>query len=949
MTHPELLLSFLQEAEEVMLQLERGVQALIDSAQAGPETETAPALPGMAQVSLLAHRMRGSAGLYGFRQLSTLSGLLERLLDARPDLRGEHAGAYLALLQDISGTLRTGLDVLQAGGSDRDLGLNFARSGAPARLQALVNAVPDAFQMRAALHRAPEHEDAAGPDTAGLEARLRAFAGENAEVWEYFAPEVHEHVTALRQALDRPEAADPNAMFRAAHTIKGSSYMVGLTELGDFAHGLEDLLGAVRSDAVPLNAAAQSALSGGVDLMDDMMLVAGGGHVLQDSAVTLQGRLEDLRGQLRRLASGEAPAPASTTLTTAAPQARAAASATIRVPAPRLERLMDQLGEVVVSRARLGTLLTRLDEMQALMQDSQARFQRTVRDFEERYLNPDMVRTLDAGRSGAPQAGAGQGLTAAFADLEFDTYDDLNILSRSITELSVDFGEVRRRLTDTVGGLQEENEVLGKLIRQLRTDLNATSRVPFSQVTARLRRWAREQPHLTLNVQGDDVLVESGILQRLTEPMLHLLTNAAHHGLRRASQDPRSRAAQGKPATGQVFIRASESANFLEVTVADDGDGLDLDRIRERALAAGVGSAQELAAMGDAEAARLILLPGLSTAEAVGLTAGRGVGMDVVANSVRALGGELLIQSEPGVGTAFVLRLPTTQRIMDVLDVQLGPQDAGAFAVNTVQALRDVPEQDITLLEGAPHVRFEGQLVPVVDARTFWGPLTASAEDGTASLVFASSISGTVAVRVRAFGRIEEVSVTPPSPLLGRLEYLAGLTVDATGAVLPLLDPAGLLRLARRPEAWLSGAAAPTDGPDRTLLLVDDSVSVRRLVSRMLERAGFTVLTANDGQEALDLIHGGATPDAVITDLEMPRMNGYELLGAVRARPDSAALPVLVMTTRAGEKHQQLAFSLGATDYFTKPVNETLLLRRLQALLGRAGVDAAAAGGAVPA
>lgn len=947
MAHPELLQSFLQEAEEVMLQLESGVQALCADGRTGTEPATAPALGGMAQVSLLAHRMRGSAGLYGFQQLSTLAGLLERLLDARPELRGEHAGAYLALLEEISGALRGGLRTLQAGGTDRDLGLTFARSAAPARLQALVTAVPDAFRMRAALHRAPDPEDAAEPGAEGLEARLRAFVTQNEEVWEYFAPEVHEHVAALRHELDHPDAADANVMFRSAHTIKGSSYMVGLTEVGDFAHGLEDLLGAVRSDTVALNAPALSALAGAVDLLDDMMLVAGGGHVLQDGAVTLQGRLESLSAQLQRLAAGEAPAAAA--VPTAAPQARAAAAATIRVPAQRLEGLMDQLGEVVGSRARLSALLARLDEMQGLMQDSQARFQRTVRDFEERYLNPDMVRTLDAGRGAATPDVAGQGLTAAFADLEFDTYDDLNILSRSITELSVDFGEVRKRLTDTVSGLQEENEALGKLIRQLRTDLNATSRVPFSQATARLRRWAREQPHLTLAVEGDDVLVESGILQRLTEPMLHLLTNAAHHGLRRAAEDPQGRVAQGKPATGQVFIRASESANFLEVTVADDGDGLDLDRIRERALGAGVGSAQELAAMGDAEAARLILLPGLSTAETVGQTAGRGVGMDVVANSVRALGGELLIQSEPGVGTAFVLRLPTTQRIMDVLDVQLGAQDAGAFAVNTVQALRDVPEADITLIEGAPHVRFEGQLVPVVDARPFWGPVAGDEVGAAAHLVFASSISGTIAVRVRAFGRIEEVSVTPPSPLLGRLEYLAGLTVGATGAVLPLLDPAGLLRLARRPDAWLSGAAAQAGGTGRTLLLVDDSVSVRRLVSRMLERAGFTVLTANDGQEGLDLIHSGEHLDAVITDLEMPRMNGYELLGAVRARPDSAELPVLVMTTRAGEKHQQLAFSLGATDYFTKPVNETLLLRRLQALLGQAGVDAAPAPGAVPA
>ncbi|WP_309573061.1 ATP-binding protein, partial [Deinococcus sp.] len=560
------------------------------------------------------------------------------------------------------------------------------------------------------------------------------------------APEVREHLGNLRAQLDAPEP-DLDVTFRAAHTIKGSSYMVGLQPLGDFGHRLEDVLGALRDGLLRMESPLRDDLRRSADLLETMLRVAEG------SGEEVQAAMDMQAARLAQLASGEssAPAPAVEAAPRTETPVAAPELATLRVPARQLEGLIDQMGSLVTSRSRLGQSIGRLDDLQRAMQDSQDRFGRAVRDFEERYLNPDMLR----GAGDARPDRAGPTLAEDFDELELDTYSDLNILARSITELSADFAEIRRRLDGAVSDLHTEHEDMGKLLRRLRVDVTQTARVPFSQVTARLRRWAREHKgRLEFVTRGDDLKVDSATLQRLGEPLLHLLTNALHHGL--GSQD--MRAAAGKPTVGRVELSATLQGSFLEITVQDDGRGLDYAAIRERALARGLRSAQELNTMSDDEVARLILLPGLSTEPQVSTLAGRGVGMDVVANTTRQLGGELLIRSRPGEGTAFTMRLPTTRRIMDVLQVQVGPVPL-AFAVAGIRALRELPESEMRIGEIGFEAPFEGHWVPVIDLRDLWG---VGSQSGTFSLVILSTLAGEVAARVDIFGTIAESSVAPP-------------------------------------------------------------------------------------------------------------------------------------------------------------------------------------------
>ncbi|CAM3203242.1 Hpt domain-containing protein [Deinococcus saxicola] len=975
----DLLSSFLQEAGEVLGRMDAGLAGL-DAAPAGPD-DTAH----LAELGVLAHRLRGSAGLYGFMQLSKMAGLAERMLEARPLLSGEARTDYLALMTHAQALLRQGLERIVGGEREIDLGLVFARGGGAVQLLALLHSHPEAFKPRpledprrmitedgaTALDATP----ADAPAVSNLEQELRQFWRENAEIWSYFAPEVREHLGGLRTELEGASAEsgpDLDVMFRAAHTVKGSSYMVGLPGLGDFAHGMEDLLGGVRDGVLRLDGGAREVLEAALSGMDRILDVAEGGG----GAGGLDAHLAGLSARMAALAGGHAPpavVPATGTAQATTHQASTPQSptnqssvpaqdvapalnqetASIRVPTRQIESLLSQMGELVTVRSRLGQTLGRLDNLQSAMQDSQARFQRTVRDFEERHLNPDMVRAtpdraVPTGEDGAGSANPFAANPAQqFDELEFDTYNDLNILARSITELSADFAEVRRRLSDNVVGLQGDNELLGKLLRHLRLDLTQTSRVAFSQAAFRLRRWARDhEARFEFISEGEDVRVDSAVLQRLSEPLMHLMTNALHHGVGSAE----SRQETGKPARGRVWLRAAERQNFLEVSVQDDGQGLDLEAIGNRALAKGLRSVQELDRMSGEDRARLILLPGLSTASAVSTVAGRGVGMDVVATAARQLGGELLINTRRGEGTTFTLRLPVTRRVIDVLPVQVAGRELG-FAVGAVRALREIRAGEVQHGETGPELSFEGRAAPIIDLRAIWGQPQDGAHEDTFRLVVLATPTGELAARVDDFGQIEEVSVTPLGGLLSGLEYLSGTAVSASGNAFPVLDPSGLGRLARRPQDFLQATDGSGAGAKRTrILLVDDSLSVRRLVGRMLESGGYAVTTANDGQEALDLLQLDPDFGAVVSDLEMPRMNGYELLAAVRARPATAALPLMIMTTRAGEKHQRLALQLGASDYFTKPVGEALLLRRIGSVLAQAdgttatGVGAAGVG-----
>ncbi|UBV42078.1 response regulator [Deinococcus taeanensis] len=886
----ELTASYLQDARSVIAGLE---DATVDLWVPDQRSRALDSL------WVLSHRLHGTAGLYGHPQTAALAALLERLMEGRAGLNSDSAVPILtAILERAMTCVSSALNRIEQDQSEGDVGLMFASLDGPAQVTELLRTQPFELEARQA------HSEEQGEPP---------FAVVNAAIWEDFGPEAAELTAALRIGL-HADIPDLTALFRAAHTLKGSSAMVGLAELAEVGHAMEDLLGAAREDAVTLDR-AMPLIDDGLSLVDTVLA-----HAEGQVREAPHARIQAYRAAVAALLSGQDPA----TLVAATPDVPVPAPETrlsVRVDSSRLDGMLDDVAGLVAARARLNGLFLRQQQVAASLDAAHERVQRTVRDFEERYLNPNL--TPGGAPAGTPldrqpdrRAPTDLGLQDRLADfgaLELDTYDDLNILARAVTELSADLVEIRAQTAQVISTLGDELTGLEKLTRQLRVELSRARLVPLERVTAPLHRWAKRRTDLTLRIHGEDSLIDAQYAAPLGQSLLHLLTNAAVHG----AQDPAERAAQGKGTLLQVTVDATVADGHLRVTVRDDGRGLNFDALRQRALQSGHLSAGELGKMTDEQTAQLVFLPGLSTAGQVTQEAGRGVGMDAVRDAVARLGGRVTLTSRPGQGTAITLHLPVAQQIADVLVMRVGSQRVAVLATQM---------QGMSVLDGeAP----EGS----VDLSVLWGEERAGQRYVARLALPVTEDEGTLNVLVDEFLSLEEVVLRPAGTLLGGLEYLSGMTTlnDEHGHAYPVavLNPSGLRRTraaARRTQLNAAPSAAH-------ILLVDDSLSVRRHVGRSLERFGFTVSTASDGQEALERLLAGERADLLLSDLEMPRMNGFELLRAVRSSPAHATLPVVIMTTRAGEKHQQLALELGANDYLAKPAEERLLQRRLGALL----------------
>ncbi len=726
-------------------------------------------------------------------------------------------------------------------------------------------------------------------------------------------------------------------LFRSAHTIKGSSYTVDLQPLGDLGHLIEDLMAEVRETELPFDQEVHEVLLDGTRVMAMMLATAEGESTeLETRLPELQTRLASLLGVA--LPTAETPQAAQATqrvVQEVAPVRKTPKSVrTIRVGLDKLDTLMNLAGETVAQRSRLGRQLAQLGEVRQLLELSQGRMTRTINDFEEQYLNPRLAaqsaeklrqqggqkQTAQAPKTNAP-------VQEMFDELEFDTYNDLNILARSIGEMSNDLDEIQGQLGNLVQGFEDETESLQKISRALRSEVSRARMVPIGQLFSRLSRLVQSSADKAyrMKTSGESAEIDNVILEEITDPLLHLVKNAIAHGV-----EPREvRKRQGKEPEGTVSLRAYLQGNSIVIDVEDDGAGIDADSLRRKAVEKGFRTQDDVDAMNDQEALQLMFIPGLSTAEAVTTEAGRGVGMDAVATNIQRLKGEIQVFTKPGQGTRFSLKLPLTLLVSEALTIRVSGQ-AYAFSLNTVRELRTV-SQEVTK-EGS--VTFEGHTVPIYNLAELLN--LPSAETDRVSLVILEAAGERLALVVDAFEEIDEVVIKPLGDTLAGLYYLSGATVSSTDEVVLLLEPTGLTRLAKeatQPAQVRAQMPVFTPKSVQRVLLADDSVSVRRVVGKMLERAGFDVTTAVDGQDAFDIVMRGESFDAILTDLEMPRMNGYELIEALRRRDENETTPICVMTTRAGAKHMDLAFALGANEYLSKPVDESKLLGYLERAL----------------
>ncbi|HMW87200.1 MAG TPA: Hpt domain-containing protein [Nitrospira sp.] len=784
----------------------------------------------------------------------------------------------------------------------------------------------------------------------------------DAEVISYFAPEAQEYLESLETDLLRvdKDAANPDIihqLFRTAHTLKGSAYTVGFQSIGDLTHHIEDFMGAVREGRLKFLPGHTDVLLRAIDVIRALMR--------RDPSLVTRTRqrfaasLQELKGLGEAAPAGvHEPVMSSQTEAVIALDVQEAEQAepvnaaegkageereVIRVSRDRLERLLNLVGELVIDRGRLEQRLRTLDQLATQVLANKNRLTDAVRTFEDKHTFSFQPSPTTQGEA-MPQGFPG---VSDFGSLEFDKYDDFNILARRISEVTADISESMSQLSGSIHRAQDDMGSLQQLTLGMRDEIARARMVPIGTPFTRFRRAAREMARATgkdvnLVTSGEHTEIDTGVVERLVDPLVHLVRNAVYHGIEPAAV----RRVQGKPETGTIYLHAAHRGNSVLIEVEDDGAGLDIAKIKAKAVKLGLVRQDVAETLPESEVIKFIFLPGFSTADAVGDQAGRGVGMDVVKRVIETMNGHIEVESVRGQGTKFTMHLPLTLLIATALLVRVG-KDRYAIPLPSV---REVTMSTASTLQ---HMG-DRQVVQIGDEAIEVYPLgslirrEAGITDGVSPVVIVRTSTGALGCAVdELLGRQEIVIKSLGGLKPYERSVFGGATIDPEGRVVLVLDVSRLTTREYQETMSIaqdSSVAAIEDATGHSepkasapsalpLLLIDDSLSIRKFVGRMLEAAGYTVETATDGEEGCRKAMVQAY-QLIITDLEMPKLNGYEVIQALRARPQTHATPILVMTTRAGEKHRQMAVSVGASGYIAKPVEERALIQEVRKWTG---------------
>ncbi|MCS0630559.1 Hpt domain-containing protein [Telluria mixta] len=699
----------------------------------------------------------------------------------------------------------------------------------------------------------------------------------------------------LRQwQLNPADVAVAQGLLRALHTVKGSARMAGAMRLGQHTHALETQIENMLHAGTTNPAAFDELLAN------------------YDQAQLLFEQLQQPGAPVFQ------PAPAPEPALPAPPADEQAARAPlVRVRADILDRLVNQAGEVSITRSKLETQVGALKGMLAEFSDNLANLRRQLREVEVQAESQIASRLSIAGER-------------EFDPLEFDRFTRLQELTRMMAESVNDVGSFHDGLARTVEAAADDLAAQSRLTRELQRDLMRVRMVPFASLSERLFRVARQtakemDKRVNLDIRGGGVEIDRSVLERMAAPFEHLLRNAIVHGIEPRDQ----RLAAGKPETGELLVQVSQQGNEVEIRFADDGAGLDLGRIRAKAASLGLLADGE--DVSDQDAAELVFEPGFSTADALTELAGRGVGMDVVRSEARALGGRVDVETTPGRGAAFAIHLPLTLAVTQVVLVASGTRTHALPAVLVEQVLQ-VREADLDAAFAAGAINVHGENVPLhYLPALLHEPGGAGGQRSSPVLVLRSG-NTRVAVRVDEVLGNREVVIKNIGPQLARMPGIAGATVLGSGEIVLILDPVQLAGQGARPGRAVEMPAPAPAARIATIMVVDDSLTVRKVTQRLLEREGYRVLLAKDGVDALEQMQE-MRPDLMLVDIEMPRMDGFDLTRHVRGDAATAALPIIMITSRTADKHRNVALGLGVDAYFGKPYQEDALLAAITGLL----------------
>ncbi len=748
----------------------------------------------------------------------------------------------------------------------------------------------------------------------------------------------------LRAWRRRPSDADSaSGLRRTLHTFKGSARMAGAMRLGELTHRMES-----RLDNGTTPAAATTVL---FDALDDDL-----DHIAYLLDALREGKVNVLLPWVAAAQAAEAadtgpampepePVPAAVvdkplvvplphTVPPAMPAPAAEADvgqrAQLRVRADMIDRLVNEAGEVAIARARVEGELRALKSNLLELTSSVIRLRSQVREIEIQGESQIQSRMSQFGEA-----------AEGFDPLEFDRYTRFQELTRSLAEGVNDVSTVQQSLLKNLDDADAALVAQARLSRDVQQQLFSIRTVPFGSLSERLYRILRAtakelDKRANLEIRGGQTELDRSVLEKLVGPLEHLLRNALDHGIEGRS----ARAQAGKAETGEIALTVRQVGNEIAIELTDDGGGLDLEQIRGKAVVQGRIAAD--AHPTDAQLIECIFQPGFSTAQKVTQLSGRGIGMDVVRAEIAALGGRVEVTTRPGKGTAFLLYLPLTLAVAQAVLVRAGGR-LWAMPSPMVEQVQQVKAEALVNLYVQRRVEWQGRSYPFhYLPRLLGDPHHNPATGRYNPVLLLRAGQNLAAVHVDEMIGNQEVVVKNIGPQLARVSGIAGATVLGTGEIVLIINP---VQLAQRTDVpvfdpnaesmaphglKMSAGAAPAGPP--LVMIVDDSLTVRKITSRTLTREGFDVVAAKDGIDALQLL-ADRTPDVILLDIEMPRMDGFEFMKTIKGDAKYAHIPVIMITSRTAEKHRNRAKELGVDLYLGKPYQEEELIRNLREML----------------
>ncbi len=931
---PELIAIFLHEAAEIL----DNSDTLLEQWKNGTATEDT-----LNDLRREMHTLKGSSRMAGFMDIGNLAHAMESILNTLSTDPSAHVG------------VRAHVDALQRALDRLNVMIGAARNNQPIepaqdlidQLKGLLNnppAAPATKETAAEVMAPPAVAEPAAPVDSGASAggnQLTELDHELVQAFQYEAVEILDASDAILQRWN----ADPsnleilNELRRNMHTLKGSSRMVGLMNVGNLAHAMESLLDGISKGTLKPDKEVVEGLQRALDRLNDMI-----GKV--KSGVNIAAA-DDLIGELRGLLAGEAPRKTvAVTPTEVKPTAKTAEPAklepvvedTIRVSAVLLNKLVNEMGESSIYRARIdqgvGALRFNLSELSQTVTRLRQQLRRMEIETEAQIVHRYEHRRGDE----------------EFDPLEMDRFSELQQLSRSLMEIVDDLTNIQATLDDHAQEMGFLLDQQGKVNKEIQQGLMRTRMVRFDSVAPRLRRVVRQAAQdvgkkAELVIEGLEAEVDRTILENMVAPLEHMLRNSISHGI----EMPEERRAQGKPEQGVITLSMRREGAEIVLLLHDDGAGLNFDAIRAKGEKMGLLKPNQPVTQDELIA--LLLRPGFSTAQKVTQISGRGVGMDVLNEAIKSMRGALLIQTERYKGTTFIIRLPFSLAVTQALLVKTG-NDTYAVPLLSIQSVTRIEETEFKMYlagESIEH-KYRDHVYPMHSLGVLMGvessivPYEKVVDKRPPALLFRSA-EASAALQVDAVLGNQEIIVKPLSPQFHSVTGISGATVLGDGRVVVVLELAALVRsLAhqahKQAEAMaLNVARQEEKRRDRIrVLVIDDSITMRKVTQRFLERHNMSVRTAKDGVDALSKLEE-QVPDLVILDIEMPRMDGFEVAAHIRNQQALKHIPIIMVTSRGGDKHRARAAKLGVNEYLTKPYQEEQMIKAIRRLMRRDDLD----------